>query len=57
MSTGVCAADVIGRELACAPKPVAMTVIFTLPFSAGSMTAPKMMLASSSAASWTMHDA
>ena len=34
-----------------------MTVIFTLPFSAGSMTAPKMMLASSSAASWTMHDA
>ena len=37
-----------------APKPVAMTVIFTLPFSAGSTTAPKMMLASSSAASWTM---
>ena len=32
----------------CAPKPVAITVIFTLPFSVGSTTAPKMMLASSS---------
>ena len=29
-------------------KPVAITVILTLPFSAGSTTAPKMMLASSS---------
>ena len=38
-------------------NPVAMTVILTLPFSCGSTTAPKMMLASSSAASWTMHDA
>ena len=34
-----------------------MTVIFTLPLSAGSTTAPKMMLASSSAASWTIDDA
>ena len=33
------------------PKPVAITVIFTLPLSVGSTTAPKMMLASSCAAS------
>ena len=39
------------------PKPVAMTVIFTFPFSVGSTTAPKMMLASSSAASCTIDDA
>ena len=32
-------------------------MIFTLPFNSGSTTAPKMMFASSSAASWTMDDA
>jgi len=31
-----------------------MTVIFTVPFSEGSTTAPKMMFASSCAASWTI---
>ena len=35
-------------------KPVAITVILTLPSISGSMTAPKMMLASSCAASWMM---
>ena len=38
-------------------KPVAITVIFTLPSSVGSTTAPKMMLASSCAASWMIADA
>jgi hypothetical protein len=38
-------------------NPVAMTVIFTLPSSAGSTTAPKMMFASSCAASWMTLDA
>ena len=38
-------------------KPVAMTVIFTLPVIFGSTTAPKMMLASSCAASWMIADA
>ncbi len=46
-----------GREAVNWPKPVAMTVILTLPVSAGSTTAPKMMFASSSAASCTMEDA
>src|SRR6266851_4000510 len=57
MSTGVRAVPVAGRAAATGPNPVAITVIFTLPFSAGSTTAPKMMLASSSAASCTMDDA
>ena len=38
-------------------KPVAITVIFTFPVRFGSITAPKMMLASSCAASWITHDA
>src|SRR5688572_6258290 len=57
MSTGVCDAPVAGTRLALRSKPVAMTVIFTLPTRFGSTTAPKMMLASSCAASWITHDA
>ena len=38
-------------------SPVAITVSFTWPSSVGSMTAPKMMFASSWAASWMMVDA
>jgi len=38
-------------------KPVAITVSFTWPSSLGSMTAPKMMLASSWAASWMIVEA
>src|SRR6266566_2277018 len=51
MSTGVCAVELETRAEGGEPKPVAMTVIFTRPLSAGSTTAPKMMLASSSASS------
>src|SRR5205823_10167684 len=57
MSIGVSTADAGGRTAAGAPNPVAITVIFTLPLSDGSTTAPKMMLASSCAASCTMDDA
>ena len=45
------------RAAAGRSKPVAITVIFTCPSSVGSTTAPKMMLASSCAASWMMADA
>jgi hypothetical protein len=51
MSTGVCTPDGAGRAAAAGPKPVAITVILTFPLIAGSTTAPKMMLASSPAAS------
>ena len=57
-STGVSAADAAtcvaadGRS-----NPVAMTVIFTLPSIFESTTAPKMMFASSCAASWMIADA
>src|SRR5207302_407669 len=53
-STGVCAPVPAGRAAVGGPNPVAITVIFTLPFSAGSTTAPKMMFASSSAACCTI---
>ena len=42
------------RDARTCSKPVAITVILTRPFSVGSTTAPKMMLASSCAASWMM---
>jgi hypothetical protein len=45
------------RAAAAGPKPVAITVILTFPLIAGSTTAPKMMLASSPAASWMIVDA
>ena len=51
MSTGVSPVEVAVRAAWGGPKPVAMTVIFTFPFSPGSTTAPKMMFAFSSAAS------
>ena len=57
MSTGVCTPAGAGRTRATGPKPVAITVILTLPLISGSTTAPKMMLASSSAASWMIVDA
>src|SRR5688500_14141936 len=46
MSTGVWMCDADGLMVVAGPKPVAITVIFTLPFSAGSTPAPKMMFAS-----------
>ena len=51
---GVRSALMIGRRLcvAAVKKPVAMTVILTSSFMFSSITEPKMMLASSCAASW-----
>ena len=57
-STGVIADEALAcRTAATRSKPVAMTVILTLPSIRGSTTAPKMMFASSCAASWMIADA